>query len=125
LENIRSSFSAGGVRLFCEAIGGQFVVYSRWQQFHRTEDIHEALAVFEGLCFEKYPSKAHARHLVREARRNNRLRSTSNAAWEWRVIRCAWRRSSGLVPKICGSKASVEVWGPLHAQGHTADSIDI
>lgn len=89
------------------------MVRSRWQKFHATPDIHEALAVFEGLCLEHLPSKAQARFLVTEARRNVRPRFRSNAAWERRVIECARRRSEGLRPVICGSKGAVEAWVPV------------
>lgn len=110
METIRSNYSIEGVRLFCLTRGAEFEVSSRWQTFHRSTDIHEALAVFEGLCFEDWPTKRHTKWLVREARRNRRNRFTSNAAWEARVIECARRRSEGLVPVICGSKGSLENW---------------
>lgn len=52
MEIIRSGYSIAGQRLFCEHKNEQFRVISRWQTFHRTPDIHEALAIFEGLCLE-------------------------------------------------------------------------
>lgn len=111
MGTIRSGFPVEGPRLFCEEVaGGGFEVISRWQTFHKTRDIHEALAVFEGLCLEEHPTRAHAGRLVHEARRNRRNRFTNNAAWESRVIECARRRAEGLVPVICGSKGAVERW---------------
>ena len=108
---IRSGFAIEGVRLFCEeSKTSNFDVVSRWQRFHRCTDIHEALAVLEGLCLEYHPTKAHAKRLVLEARRNKRHQFPSLAAWERRVIECARRRSEGLVPFLCGSKHSVEDW---------------
>lgn len=112
MTTIRSGFSIAGVRLVCDEVGNQFLVQSRWQRFHKTDDIHEALAVFEGLCLEEHPTKKHTKRLVTEARRNIRTRFASNAGWERRVIECARRRSEGLVPVICGSKGSVEKWVP-------------
>lgn len=109
---IRSSFSLEGVRLTCDRIGDSFVVQSRWQRFHKTPDIHEALVVFEGLCLEELPGRDHTKRLVREARRNKRSQFTSLAAWERRVIECARRRAEGLVPVICGRKSAVELWRP-------------
>lgn len=116
MTTIRSSFTPGGVRMFCEDSDGVFNVQTRWQRLHRTADIHEALAVFEGLCLEDNPSKAHAKRLVLEARRNIRTRFSSNAAWERRVIECARRRAEHLVPVICGSKGAVEKWVPAAAR---------
>lgn len=112
MPTIRSGFSIEGVRLECNEQGAAFVVQSRWQRFHRTADIHEALVVFEGLCLEEHPTKAHTKRLVIEARRNRRTRFSTNAAWERRVLECARRRSEGLVPVICGSKGAIEKWVP-------------
>lgn len=109
---IRSGFSLEGVRLTCDQIGDVFVVQSRWQRFHKTPDIHEALVVFEGLCLEELPGRDHTKRLVHEARRNKRSQFTCPAAWERRVIECARRRAEGLAPIICGSKGSVEKWLP-------------
>ena len=110
MATIRSGFCIEGTRLFCEESEGSFLIASRWQRFHKTGDVHEALAVFEGLCLEDSPTKAHAKRLVQEARRNIRSRFSGNAAWERRVIECARRRSEGLRPVICGSKGSIESW---------------
>lgn len=112
MEIIRSGFSVEGVRLMCECRDGSFIVESRWQSFHASRCIHEALVVFEGLCLEDYPTKQHAVLLVREARRIRRSRMTSNAAWERRVIECARRRAEGLRVVIGGSKGGVEAWVP-------------
>lgn len=72
LETIRSGFSVEGVRLSCDHFEGRFFVQSRWQVFHRTKNIDEALMVFEGLCLEDYPVKARAKQLVDEYRRNQK-----------------------------------------------------
>lgn len=112
MEVIRSGFCIEGVRLFCHQEGGVFVVSSRWQRFHSVSDIHEALLVFEGLCLEEWPTKAHTKRLVLEARRNRRACFVSLAGWERRVIECARRRAEGLTPVICGSKGAVEKWVP-------------
>lgn len=109
---IRSSFSIDGVKLVCEAENGEFLVYSRWQRFYRSRSIDEALTVFEGLCQETLPTKAHTKRLMTEMRRNRRHQFVSGAAWERRVIECARRRAEGLVPRLCGSKGSVEDWRP-------------
>lgn len=110
METIRSSYSIEGVKLFCNYINGVFVVESRWQRFHSTADINEALAVFEGLCMEELPTKQQAKYLILEARRNHRNMFVSLAAWEKRVIECALRRCDGLALTISGSKGAVEVW---------------
>ena len=119
IGTIRSSYTIDGVRLFCDAIDSAqrtvFEVRSRWQWFHRSASIHEALAVFEGLCFEDGPTRRHAKNLVIEARRNRINRFTSRAAWERRVIECARRRSDGLVPVIGGSHGAIEIWKPRQA----------
>jgi hypothetical protein len=108
---IRSSYSVCGTYLECaEQKDGRFFVQSRWDIFHRTSDIHEALAVFEGLCFEDGPSKAHAKRLANEARRIKRNDSASPAGWEWDVIKSARKRAEGMRPVICGSKGSTVKW---------------
>lgn len=112
METIRTGYCIAGTRMLCQYGNDRFVVQSRWQVFHRTADIHEALAVFEGLCLEEHPTKRHTRFLVREARRNRRSRFRSNATWERRVIECARRRGEGLMPVICGSKGAIEHWVP-------------
>lgn len=109
-QTIRSSFTVDGVRLFCDSESDSFIVQSRHQIFHRTEDIDEALVVFEGLCLEDGPTRTHARRLIAESRRNKRHTMTSLAAWERTVIEHARRRSEGLRPVICGSKGSVTKW---------------
>ena len=93
MVTIRSGFSCEGPRLFCEETEGGFEVISRYQRFHKTADIYEALVVFEGLCLEDLPTRNHAKRLVLEARRNRRHRFTDNTAWEKRVIECARRRA--------------------------------
>lgn len=66
--------------------------------------------VFEGLCLELDPTRAHAKRLVLEARRIRRSQFTNLAAWERRVIECARRRAEGLRPVMCGRKGAVETW---------------
>lgn len=112
MPTIRSGFSINGTRMFCEEVSDGFEVVSRYQRFHKTKDIHEALAVFEGLCLEDAPTRAHARYLTIESRRNIRTRFFVPALWEKRVIECARRRSEGLRPVTCGSKGAVEKWVP-------------
>lgn len=114
MEIIRSSWSIEGVALFCHfnEAKRQFEVSSRWQHFWTSQDIYEALVVFDGLCMELYPTKEHTKRLIKEARRNLRRRFTCINQWHARVIECALRRSEGLVPRICGSKGSIEAWVP-------------
>ncbi len=113
MSTLRSGYAINGQRMFCdERPDGKFQVASRYQRFHKTADLDEALVVFEGLCLEEAPTREHAQRLVLEARRNRRSRFTSLAAWERRVLECARRRAEGLVPRIMGSKGSVEAWLP-------------
>jgi hypothetical protein len=117
METIRSSWSIEGEPMFCEynEAKKQFEVSSRWLNFFKTPDIYVALVIFDGLCMEDYPTKEHTKRLVHEARRNKRQRFSSNMGWHSRVIECALRRAEGLVPRICGSKGSVEKWIPAKA----------
>lgn len=114
---IRSGFPVEGPRLFVEEMdNGVFEVASRWQRFHKTDNLDEALVVFEGLCLEINPGRTHARNLVHEARRLRKSRFAIPAQWERRVIECARRRSEGLVPVICGSKGALEHWVPAESR---------
>jgi len=109
-ELIRSSFTIGGVPLFCFFKNGKFEVCSRWQRFHLISDINEALVVFEGLCFTDVPSRTSAKNLIIESRRNLRRSFQSITKWHNRVIDCAIKRDDGFKLKICGSKSSLEHW---------------
>ena len=112
-EIIRSGFPIEGPRLFCEFNGRFFLVQSRFQRYHKTPDIHEALVVFEGLCQVEFPMRRHAKSLIVEARRNQRFRFVNICEWEKRVLECAKRRDEGFRPLICGSKCSLEKWIPV------------
>lgn len=109
-ELIRSSFSLNGVPLFCFYKNGKFEVCSRWQKFHLITDIYEALAVFDGLCFTDVPSRASAKNIIIEARRNKKRSFKTITQWHNRVISCAIKRDDGFVLRICGSKGSIESW---------------
>lgn len=99
---IRSSIGVCGTRIYCEATPTGYDVYIRWAKIHRTDDIDEALAVFEGLCLHDVPSRKSKKNLVLEARRHRRSAFANMAAWEAYVIENARRRDEGLRPVYRG-----------------------
>lgn len=97
---IRSTFNLSGDRLKCieKQIKGKtvFVVQNNFQIYYKSEDIDNALIIFEALALEEKYDESYVNLIDKEIKLNPRYRYDSEKIWYQTIFRFVSNQMRGL-----------------------------
>jgi hypothetical protein len=119
-EVLRSSFTAGGTRVFLvyRVDRNEYRLGTRWYWLTSFDNVWDACDAFEALELTDGDEREIARLAKKEIIRVPRTRFAHRASMQRinYLVNSIERRLAGLRPQRCGSKGAVERWIDAHAE---------